>query len=52
MRSIAFPIKLNASTIFREFRRFGNNYSPTKAQENYRERRRKCHKPHFFKPAG
>ncbi|WP_288529938.1 IS30 family transposase, partial [uncultured Secundilactobacillus sp.] len=48
MRAIAVRLKRNVSTISREFGRMTSKYSPAKAQESYRERRRQCHKPHIL----
>ena len=48
MRSIAIRLHRNVSTISREFRRLDSKYSANQAQKNYRQRRRRCHKPHIL----
>ena len=45
MRSIAYRLHRNVSTISREFKRLGGKYSANQAQKNYREKRIRCHKP-------
>lgn len=45
IRSIALRLKRNPSTVLRELRRCPGKYSPSKAQQDYRKKRKRCHKP-------
>lgn len=45
IRGIALRLRRSPSSISRELKRLDGHYSPSKAQENYRNNRRNCHKP-------
>ena len=44
IRAVALRLGRNPSTISRELRRCVGNYSPSKAENDYRQKRQNCHK--------